>query len=1137
MTFLQQVGDYVGRLMSGGTLEIVLLIVLIIVALVILVLLGWVLWKLLVLAGKGLLWLFQFGSGKWNARKAAKRDEQLAAPPDVATGWSASGRIRLRRALSEAHDVAGADAERILVVSGEQTDGLFRSLGLVPPGVGKVGIAAGANVVLIDASKCDTAMLRRVCRALPWRRPIDALAAMVTSEGIPNETLQRATAAAQQMGMRLALHLVFPGVGGEARTIIDGHNGDSACGRLAIEAVRIWLAEGNREGLQELALAQSGDLPESINRALALAPSSIDIASLTLGSGLRHAVAQTTERTRPLETGGLITGMSMAALAVSLVATVLAVAVGVGRASTLDTAVDAAMREASSSWMVEDLDTVPSAGRVRRMAGLAVRLADSSGFSPLLPLAPLVPNASAPQRLGAAFLENYMLVPLADALHRQAEQRLAPHDGPRRWMDEAQTVSEWVAAWAALEDDPEEVDIRRLLAAAFGGRETAWAEGADLAMVRADAALPVVARGGLDRDRVEEMARDNFVLTMQEWAHSAFTNGPVASAARRAIDRSANWRQQHVALTDLRNALQDPAQQWLTAAEDEPDYAFELRILGRAVALPLLGQAVALEARTAVREIRLDARENVEYFILPQVGPIMVRTSSGSQDGGRGPSLSLSPGAQAWLSFLDRLANAGFADPPTVARHAMPFGAVTLDQAAVAVVRNKLRVFDAFAANLPADLPSAVAQTLIAEIASELVLDIAVDVERALRTQPRIGIAREQAQQSASVAPSFDDLREIEGWLRERAATGAANRVRAVRGRVEETILAAAAETLAEEDPLGVYPDPAADGNALVRRFERGLARLRRIHETFAEPFLQGGTASGTAAVEWHDMTEDIEGYERGDANAALSGLEGMVRAFAEDDAAACEAARPLVPAGRNDYLAVAASRFRAAVDHACLVRSRQVDVAAYGRLREHFERDVAWLWPYADDANAPEAPPSTMDAFVAALAAERESLPGVDAPLARHFEENARFWEPDADGGAVVRFRISWRSRPGEERFAEHLMAFDMTGVEEGEDGVHLWRYGAPFSLTLRLAKDSPYRFADAIDLEQKETVLGGSGNGGFLRVFRELSMGAVAFEQDLLDADGNRASLRVTARLSHADGSGVTMPTFRAASRALRN
>ena len=921
MTFLQQIGAYVARLMSGGTLEIVLLIVLVIVALVVLVLLVWIAWKLLVLLGKGLLWLFQYGGGKWNERRVAKRDERLAAPPEVATSWSASPRTRLRRAISEARNIAGPDAYWVLIVSGEQTGGLFRSLGLTPPGLGKVGIAAGNDFVLIDASKSDSAMLRRLGRALPWRRPVDALAAMVDGAGIPDETLQRATTVSRNVDMRLALHLVFPGAGGAAWTIIDGQSGEDACGHLAIKAVRNWLTDGDRDGLLELALAQSGDLPQAINRAQTLAPSSIDIASLTLGSGLRHAVAQTTERTRPLEAGGFVTGMGIGTLAASLAVTIAAVTVGMDRASTLGTAVDAAAREASSLWIADGVETIPSAGRVRRMAGLATRLVDSSGFSPILPLAPLAPNASAPRRLGAAFLENYMLVPLADALHRQAEERLVPHDAPSRWMDEAQRISEWLAAWEALGDDPEEVDIRRLLADTFGGDEAAWAEGSDLAMVRAGAALPTVARGGLDRDRLVDLARANFVLTMQEWAHSVYTNGPVASAARRAIDRSADWRQQHAALMDLRDALLDPSQQWLTSAEDEPDYSFELRILGRAVALPLLGQAVALEARAAVSEIRLDARENVEYFILPQVGPIMVRTSSGTQNAGPGPSLALAPGAQAWLSFLDRLANAGFADPSPALGYSVPFGPVTLDQSAVVQVRNRLRVFDSFAAGLPADLPSAVAQALINQIASELTVGIAIDVERALRTQPRIGVPSEQAQRLAAIAPSFGDLREIEGWLRERAATGEANRVQAVRARVEDTVLAAAAEALEEEDPLGMYPDPAADGEALVRRFERGTARLRRIHEVFAQPFLEDGAAGGQAAVDWQDITADIEAYDRGDAAAALSGLEGMVRAFAGDAQAACGSARPLIPAGRDDYLARATSRFRTAVDDACLTR------------------------------------------------------------------------------------------------------------------------------------------------------------------------------------------------------------------------
>ena len=70
----------------------------------------------------------------------------------------------------------------------------------------------------------------------------------------------------------------------------------------------------------------------------------------------------------------------------------------------------------------------------------------------------------------------------------------------------------------------------------------------------------------------------------------------------------ASWREEHDALRDLRNALQDPGQYWLTAAEDRPDYGFELRMLGRALALSVLGQVSALEAKAAVSRIRIDAR-------------------------------------------------------------------------------------------------------------------------------------------------------------------------------------------------------------------------------------------------------------------------------------------------------------------------------------------------------------------------------------------------------------------------------------------------------------------------------------------------------------------------------------------------
>ncbi len=1123
-SFFSGIVNFVTQLMSGGTVEIVLLIILIVVALILFLVLLWLLWKLLVLLGKGLLWLFKWGGETARTQSAARREAELAKPPPVATGWGSSPRIGLRMALAEARRLTGPDALRIVIIAGDGASDLCRSLGLTPPGVGDVGIAAGGDTLLVDASQANSRTLHKLARTLPWRRPTDGMAVLVDADGIPPDAVSRAATFARQTGMRVALHFVLPSSGQAAAwRIIDANNndGDMICTQLASDTVRIWLSGGSREGLKELALAQSRDLPAALDRASSVAPSDVvDIASLGFsGTGLRGAVAQTVERTRPATRPGVLTVAALAALAVGAVLAVLAGVVAVDRTSRLRSAIDTASREAAVPWVADGIDAVPNAARVRRVAGLGARLAELTDFSMLVPLAPVVPNYSAPERLGAAFLDGYVLRPLAAALERQTRERLTPRDDPRSWVDDARVVGEWIAAWEGLADDPREVDIRALLSEAFGGGKNAWPEGIDTALIDTDVEPPLPAEGGLDVAALTDLARANFVLTMQRWADTVYTNGPVASAARRAGDRSASWRDQHQALFDLRAALQDPAQQWLTAAKDRPDHSFELRVLGRAVALSLIGQVTVLEAKAAISRIRIDARDMVEYFLLPDLGPLLVRASSGA-------SLSMTSEASAWLGFLDKIANAGFAELPKDTAPRL-VGLATIDVAAVAQARRRLQIFDQFASNLPVGLPPAIARKLIRELASELVIGVTIDTERALRSASDLGIAMERAERRAKAAPALDDLAEIESWLRQRQGQSEADRVLAVRGRIAEGVLAATNGVLVEEDPLGIHLDPTADANALVRRFERGVGRLIRIHEQLAEPFVEPAAhGRGWAAVEWRDMATDIAGYARGDVDSALTALEGVVRAYAEDPVAACDAPRPL--SGRGDYLARTLLRFNEDLNRACGERALAKARAIFDELKAYYESQLAWLWPYSRDTRAPEVGASTLAEFLSRLQDTFEGFAGIEDPLALAFAENAEFWTRDQDGGAAVRFRLDWRSQPSGENLAENIAEISIDGAEQDESGIYTWRYGTPFAIRMRLAKNSAYRFLMGDGLQTDEWVITTGGNGALLRVFSGLTSGALSFEADVTNTGGAQDVLRVTARIGQADGRPMELPEF---------
>ena len=1120
-------GEFVVQLLSGGTFEIVLLIVLIVVGLILFLVALFLLVKLLILLGKGLLWVFRVGGETAKEKSAERREAQLSAAPAVATSWDPSRKIGLRSALAQARRLAGPDALSVVVLAGEGGADLCRGLGLTPPGVGVIGIAADADMILIDVSQAETHALRRLAAVLPWRRPTDGVAVLVASEGVPPETLARSSAFARLTGMRVALHFVLPSAGTiAARSIVEPQNrdGTTLCTQLAGDVVRVWLDGGSRSGLKELALAQSRELPTSLDRALAAAPGSIDVASLCFGgAGLRAAVAQTLERTRPSTAPGIATWVATAVLVMGVALTLLAGISSYEKTQELRSTVDTAYREATVPWTAQGIDTVPSAARMRRLAGLSARLAEFSSFSPLVPLAPLAPNFSAPENLGAAFLVAYVLRPLAAALDREARKSLEATDDPSQWLSSARRVDEWIAAWEGLEDDPREVDMRRLFVDAFGGDRSSWAEGTDLALVQTGVKPPAAAQGGLDPDALSTLAGANFVLTMQRWADSVYTNGPVASAARRAIDRSANWREQHAALLDLRTALQDPSQQWLTEAKDRPDIIFEVQILGRALALSILGETNALSGKAAVAAIRIEAREAPQFMIRPEIGPLMTRSGSGS-----GPSLLLSRPAEAWLSFLDRVESAGFADLPKESPLYLA-GPVTLDVGAVAETRRKLQVFDRFASNVPAELPPGVGQNLVREIASELVIGVAASVELALRTRNPSGTPAEQVLRLTRSAPALVDLADIEAWLREREARAEADRVLAVRGRIAENVLAASAEVLYEEDPLGVFPDPTADRAALTRRLDRGTARLRRIYEQYAEPFVEAAESGGDRATEeWAAIGRDLAGFGRGDADSALSALEGMVQAYVDDPLEVCNAPRPSLSGSRDDYIARALSRFRIELDNICKVRLTADERESYDGVREFFARNLAWLWPFAQDSEAAEVPVSTMSDFVQRLDSAHEELVALEDPFALTLAEFAQFWTYSESGGATVRFGIEWRARPSEEKLAENVISYEIIGAEVDEDGIYTWRYGAPIEIRIQLATGSPYRFVDHQDNEGFVHSVTAEGNGSFLRVFAELTGGALALEVPVVDSEGMPDMLRVTALVSHPEGAPMTMPDF---------
>ena len=1123
-------------------MEIIFLIFLIVIALILLIVGIWLVWKLLGLLGSAILWLSRRIGEKAQASSIARKEAELARPPLISTSWGATFRRRPQRAFRQAAGQTTPEAIRLVVVAGTGFADLCRSLGITPPGAGRICLAVGNDLILIDASQANPRELKQLGRMLPWRRPLDGIAILASSDGLPPEGLARAAILARATDMKAALHLVLPSSSTTtAWRIIDStsSSGEAVCAQLTADSIRSWLMGGERKGFEDLALMQSRELPVAIDRAIAIAPSSnLDIASLSFaGTGMLAAASQAVGRTRPSTLPGTSTGIAYTAFAIGVALAALAAFRVVDQSETLRTSITLAEREAAVPWTAEGVEAVPNGARVRRLAQIGTRLANQSDFSLLTPMGPLVPNWSSPAQLGEALLTGYVLRPLGSSLQQRALVRLEPRPDAELWLDDTRVVGEWLAAWNGLADDPSEVDTPALLSAAFDGSAEAWPEDIDIALVAVGSPLPSAETGGLDVDRINDLAKTNFILTMQNWATEQYTNGPIARASRRASSGGIRWREQYMAMRDLRDALQDPSQQWLTAAEDRSDHAVELRLLGRALALQPIGEVATIRAKAEVASIRIEAREMATNFVVPGIGALLERSGASS-----GPSLRMTAPASAWLGFLDRIANANFAlEEEDLTKNPVLSGLVTIDQAAVAAARDRLRVFDRFAANLSPDIPATPARILVNELGAELVVGIAVEVERALRRENTIGLAIARAERRAEATAALQDLQEIENWLRDRQALPEADRVKRVHARVAEGILTAAAGVLDEEDPLAVYVDPSADGDALVRRFERGVQHMQRIHEQFVQQFLAtvSSEVGGWAALHWQDMSGDIEGYSRGDPQSMLTTLEGSVRAFAESNAEICNSPMPLRGSGRGDYLVQAVNRFRSQLDSYCEDVLYEQAMGVFNDVATYYYDFVREYWPYAEDANAPEIGIPILGEFVQRLQASTEALEQVNEPLATMFLDSADLWSLE-DESAVIRFELEWRTNPKEEILAEHVAEASVEGIELGDDGVHTWHYGAPFRFRLRIADDSQYRFLQPDGRLTNTWTISPQGRGSLIRSLEWISGGnllltAEVVLEDETDAAGATPAdqLQISLRMTRPDGRGLTIPNFQSGLR----
>ena len=1125
--------DFAARLLAGGTFEIVLLCILLVLGLILLVIVLFVAWKLLVLLGKSLLWGAKTGGGATKSARARATERRLSAPPPVAAGWRSDSRTGLRATIREARRLAGPDALWIVVVAGTGYPDLCQSLSLpVPPGA-MIGVTASDGIVLVDATKGTARDLRRLGQALPARRPFDAIAVLVDNEEIPGEALSRASSLARAAELRAALHLVLStGESIPAWRIVEpgGEGAHELCAGLAADAARTWLGGGRRSGLEVLSRVQSRGLAETVASFVASAPSpAVDVASLSLGGeGLVRAAARCSGRTRPASVPGAWTWLGLVGAAAGTLLAILSALDSFVQGKGLEGVVKSAARESRSAWMVEGVDMLPTSGRTYRMVTLADRLTGYSELDVLIPTKVVVPEREAPRELASALLEGYVLLPLASAIEDRSEEILRPRAEAHEWLADAQRVDEWLAAWEGLEEETEEVDLAQLLSQFFGGDEGEWPERPERVLLATGARLPAVEHGGLDLETIRNVARARFVETMEHWADSVYTNGSIARAARAVGAPGVAWPVRYQALNDLRSALEDPGQAWITAAKDQPDYRYEVRIYGRSVAMDLLGQTVTVEAKAAVSRARIAARQAAETFYVPGLGAILSRSAPGAPGAGSGASLAMTRPVAAWLSLLEAFEHVGFASLPSGRGETWELPvAAAIDPRVVSQVRTWLSEYDRIAISPPPALPGAVLRSTLTEVESGLAHGVVAALWGGIRPLPgplshAIGTDSEMARLERAIA----SLAEVEAWLGAHNANRARDEVFALRDRIGASLLQAGLDVLGEEDPLGVFIDEGADRNAAVRRLGRGVERLRTVYERYASRQLETGiVASNPAASEWGTIKRDIDGHRRGQAGSAISVLEGMVTAWAESPEKACGSPYATHAELRDDYVAQAIKRYVQTQTGRCEKLRRKKVQEAYERVASYFERHAGWTWPYTKDAGAPEIAPQVLRELVGLIREDEEAL---ELAGGRHSTALTRTGAlfADREEALAVRFSIQWRTRRAEENLAEHLIGMELRGVNQSEDGTHTWRYGARASMGLRLATHSPYRFQSAADQQGREWSWTPTGAGSLLRMFETVDQGQMSVDVPVTDEDGKISTLRVTARVTHPDGRPFTVP-----------
>ena len=1116
--------------LEGGTFEKVLFVVLVVAVLIALVLVAWLVYKLVGLFGGALLRGAASAAARAKERRARQASEREEALPRVRAGWMQGERPSLRRAIREAGRIAEEETPWAIVVCGDGSAALESELGIPPAPSAEIRLSASERLVLIDAANAPERTLRHLARRLPWRRPFDALLVLAAHGAVPPPAAHRAALVARGAGVTAALHVVIPGANGAgAARIVEPGPGRTreVLSYLEADMARAWLGGGGRDGIGAAQRKLGDGLEEALRALRDRAPRYLDLTGLIVGGGrLRETIGAGAARTVPRRRGPLAMQGAMA---------VLIAGFGLGAAGALTAVRDAdrleSLMKVVEGQRIEELaraDLVPDPARTGAIAKLAIELGQAGGSTWSRPAGRWIPGAGASRALARDMLVGYVGRPLGEEIERRAADLLAPAKDVETWIERAARAEQIRAGWAALLAGASEADVDELLETVFGEREGGWPEGVGTALeaTGADRALEGLAVSG--GHRLREAAREGLLASVDEGAKSRYIEAPVLSEARVAADPAASDAARRTALERVREGLEQPAAAWLAEAEDRPQHAEILPVLARALGLPIVESAWVARAEADLSRARRQARDEALRIAGPKLGAVLTRGEIGTK-------LRLSSAARAWLEVLEQIEAARLAPVAAGGDDGKSrIGPFTLDAERVRSAQARIERYGDIEAKAPPSLPPALAEATLSGARERLALGLANEIDGMLVPLPPTGAYGAPREPDRELIGAIETTRRIARWLEDHGWRETAREARTAADRVIESHLRQGLDALYAADPIRIgFARKGADPERIRERLARSLEAIRELDRSYAEPLLAlAGEARGEAARSWRSLERALAAHERGDSRSGIGGIESLLDAFAADPRGTC--AHPKLPPVPPGYLGQVVRRTRSELETACRERAREELIAARDQVLERFDESLARSWPYSGDPASPDAPREAVDRYVSALAAAPD-LSVLDARYAPELERERALWMMDEGGGACIGLGIEWRARPAEDENAHHLIAIEIEGTKQGEDGGYTWRYGTPVTLRLKLARNSPYRFAGGAGAETIEYVERFEGSAALLRMLDSLAGRGWTVRAPLVDEAGRGAELRLSVRAFRHGGAPFALPVFASLGRGL--